>query len=166
MKISILVGVAAATVGLAAPLEANGTEKHDLQARSFIPVSEVKCTGYNLDVRDVEVAKFKMMRWDLHGNKVWERGFHSEWYGSTCWYICNCKNTWRDGTPIKELDEAQRLIVEKCGEGHSGYVWSQPWNKGYNIASSEAVGKAKVKEICPYGCLWLWFPGPTLQSGD
>ncbi|KAI1346438.1 hypothetical protein F5Y01DRAFT_321712 [Xylaria sp. FL0043] len=135
-----------------------------------IPVHMMRCMGHNMTSRrqDWLYAKENLTAWSLiKDNYVSQRTYYGETWPcpnnlGVTWYICNCKSFHADKVPRWELDEVQRLLAEKCGPWQSGWVWSQRWQKGYNVVPSEWYLPRhdsmwyKVKgpqRLCPHNCI-------------
>jgi hypothetical protein len=100
-----------------------------------------------------------------HWGGFCEGGFFT--FGGVKFYICNCKWGKQDHAPREELEEARRLIRDKCGEGASGWVFSRLWDKGYNIAPcDETIGRDGT-ELCPEWCNmpFCWGNDPETECG-
>ncbi|KAI1866229.1 uncharacterized protein JN550_007617 [Neoarthrinium moseri] len=126
----------------------------DVKTRHIIPVTDVGCGGDVLDPSDTAEAKKKMIRWDRAGNKVDQKNWHPEYFNGTVWYLCNCKLFWRDGAPEEELNQVEQILSETCGPAHTGWVWSKPWQKAYNVASVKTISGKKPPHLCPRHCMW------------
>ncbi|KAI0802168.1 hypothetical protein GGR55DRAFT_667218 [Xylaria sp. FL0064] len=134
-----------------------------------IPVKMMKCMGHNMTSRrqDWLYAKENLTTWSLKkGNYVSQRTYYAETWPcpnilGVTWYICNCKSFHADKVPQWELDEVQRLLGEKCGPWQSGWVWSQRWQKGYNVVPSEWYiprnlyyeDRHRGQRLCPHNCV-------------
>ncbi|KAI1504567.1 hypothetical protein F5X99DRAFT_371394 [Biscogniauxia marginata] len=131
----------------------SGRKRHGV-----IPVDKIGCTNYTLDGEETKQAKDNLLVWGKK-HKVKESTLHMETVGNSSWWICNCKLSWRDGVPKKELDDVVHILEENCGRNQSGWVWSHKWKKGYNIGSTESLVGKYDKELCPPVCIGLWGTG-------
>lgn len=140
-----------------------------LPAHGTIPVTQVNCTGYQLDECAVEAAKDRAVDWGAmyvvprRGLKYWEDG------GRTAgWWICNCKLARGDPVVREELDECLAILADRCGGPYrSGWVWSDEWQKSFNLAPAWERGHGGEQEegaddappaamppgACPPGCV-------------
>ncbi|KAK9418893.1 hypothetical protein SUNI508_07665 [Seiridium unicorne] len=156
MKLSSLFTLAAGVSGMRIPQARGGIEQKDIiRIESTLPVSEVGCHGNPISVTDAAAAKQKLVKWSDEGNRVEPHNMHGAFYTTAVWYTCNCKFFHSDAVPQEELDEAERLIEEKCGRGASGWVWSQDWDKTWTLQQWVAVIGKAARDVCPPHCVYF-----------
>ncbi|OTB03786.1 hypothetical protein M426DRAFT_12288 [Hypoxylon sp. CI-4A] len=132
----------------------------------MIPVTQIYCTGHDMEARDVNRARRKVARWAKHHPLVTKR-VKMGLVNDTIWYVCNCK--WWTVEYLKwyELVQAQNLIYGTCGEHRSGGLWSDPWQKMYHIEPYHTTfNMSHVYDLCPHRCVvsleeWGELPRPN-----
>ncbi len=154
MRPSYLQGIAALMAASGTAVARNLTAARPRATGDIIPYTEIRCTGTELDKEAITEAKEYAVRWGRHSvvpqrSVVW----WNDHANTVSVWICNCKHVHNDPVRRDELDEAQDLIYAECGMYQSGWVWSKPWDKGFNFEPmSERAGKRRG-EICPPNCL-------------
>lgn len=126
-----------------------------------IPVSMWGCMDKVLNGSDVKEAIETAVAWGRH----WRIGSREvEWWeaGYVTWWICNCKIFYGDPVVSEEFWDVLDILEEECGERYtSGWVWSNRWNKGFNLATindRRSVDDHDHDELCPDGCLSVVLP--------
>ncbi|KAK7757363.1 hypothetical protein SLS62_000375 [Diatrype stigma] len=164
--IAVLLAAAGAMAG---PLrnkhkEHRGLKAHQasetLLSNGTIPATKFDCTGYQLDECAVEEAKEKAIVWGetyvvaRRGMSYWE----DEQRTAGIW-MCNCKLSHGDHVVREELEEYLEILAQQCGGDYrSGWVWSDKWNKSFNLGPAWERKKGKdvlepIPMACPLGCL-------------
>ncbi|XXG94220.1 hypothetical protein Hte_000473 [Hypoxylon texense] len=119
----------------------------------IIPVTDVTCSGTQLDPDDFVEVRNKMIEWGLQ-YKLSSRCMKFLTVGESTYFVCNCKWFHWDPLPREEIMEVERLLYDKCGPWQSGIVFSKKWKKAYEIQPKALWDTALKKEwpaqhVCP-----------------
>ncbi|KAI0142271.1 hypothetical protein F4776DRAFT_500318 [Hypoxylon sp. NC0597] len=119
-----------------------------------IPVSHSACTGWALRTTDLTDAIRNLINWSNRGNRLLGKSVHYEIAGGTGAYACNCKLTYEDELPERELAEFYERLTLWCGHGRSGWIFSKKWEKGFAVdAMFAVVTKRPARGLCPPFCV-------------
>ncbi|KAI1198344.1 hypothetical protein F5X97DRAFT_323495 [Nemania serpens] len=111
-----------------------------LEARK-IPVAEVTCLGEQLSPANSQAAKEAMIVWADSHWIIDPRNHHAQVSlprnatDAVAWIVCNLKDNHWDPVPEDELNEAERIIKNYCGENQSGRLYSRKWRKEWIITT-------------------------------
>ncbi|KAI2624539.1 hypothetical protein GGS26DRAFT_202626 [Hypomontagnella submonticulosa] len=137
-------------------IEANvyNNSRSDAEKGWVIPVSHAACTNWDLSTSEIRITVQMTIDWSNGGGKVVPRNFHKEIHGVAALYLCNCKWDWFDRAPRSEMAEFYERLVDMCGNGQSGWIFSKKWEKGYAVATKNYVLLPPTREnLCPPRCL-------------
>ncbi|KAI0882614.1 uncharacterized protein GGS22DRAFT_169884 [Annulohypoxylon maeteangense] len=118
-----------------------------------IPVSHAWCATW--DIKDVNVRGSiqRTIRWNNRGNKVHRKYVHWELDGQVGTYVCDCKWEYRDKATSWEMWEFYERMIEWCGEGRAGWIFSKKWEKGYAVTTRDRIMYTRPrKSLCPKFC--------------
>ncbi|KAI0385476.1 hypothetical protein F5Y04DRAFT_186351 [Hypomontagnella monticulosa] len=135
--------------------EANAYNDSDSDEKKgwVIPVSHQACTNWDLSVSEIRTVFQMTIDWSRGGGKVQPRTYHKEVFGISSLYLCNCKWDYWDRAPENEMNEFYERLVDMCGEGQSGWIFSKAWDKGYAVATKNYVLLWPTrKNLCPPRC--------------
>ncbi|KAI1101802.1 hypothetical protein F4804DRAFT_334932 [Jackrogersella minutella] len=123
------------------------------EADWIIPVSHAACTEWTLGGPEIRAAIEDVVVWNNQGHTVPSKYVHWELEGWVGTYICNCKLRYRDHAPGSEMWEFYARLVKWCGVGHSGWIFSKKWEKGWAVTARDyVVTKNPKKGLCPPYC--------------
>ncbi|KAI1206205.1 uncharacterized protein F4807DRAFT_463969 [Annulohypoxylon truncatum] len=133
----------------------NSIEVSEMPNRSdwVIPVSHSWCSSW--DIKDVNARGSiqEIIMWNNRGNKVKSKSVHWELDGMVGAYVCDCKWGYFDKATAWEMWEFYERMIEWCGEGHAGWIFSKKWEKGYAISTRDKILYTKPKKtLCPKFC--------------
>lgn len=83
-------------------------------------------------------------------------GVHMQTAGTAVAFVCQCHGCHPATFPESEIREFYTIIVdEDCGPGRGGWVWSRQWNKGWAVASTNALMGPDdgPRSLCPWRCM-------------
>ncbi|KAI4865143.1 hypothetical protein F4820DRAFT_309234 [Hypoxylon rubiginosum] len=128
--------------------------------QGIIPVTDVTCSGRQLDPDDFVEVRDQMAEWG-RTNILPGRCMKYLIVGDVIYFICNCKEWHSDPIPLAELMEVERLLYDKCGPWQSGLVFSKKWDKAFEIQPKSLWETALKKEwpaqhVCPPSCVNCW----------
>ncbi|KAL7629103.1 hypothetical protein AAE478_000622 [Parahypoxylon ruwenzoriense] len=124
-----------------------------------VPASLVNCTGYTLDGESIQRTLDDFIEWGKRF-KLQPKGFRMVIANDVVSYVCNCKWWHKDPIPEAEILHVQRIIEDECGRNRSGWVWSQQWDKMYEIEPLEWTEKLEADPwqeytaFCPPCCAY------------
>ncbi|RYP69976.1 hypothetical protein DL771_005767 [Monosporascus sp. 5C6A] len=121
MRLSLLPS-AAALLLWAAGGSSNTTNGNLEYPYHILEPAEIQCTGAALNATEVEIAKWKAIKWGMD-NQVKPRTVGIWTYGNAAWWICNCKPK-SDPVVEEELVDFQARLAEECGPNQSGWLVS------------------------------------------
>ncbi|KAI1381587.1 hypothetical protein F4677DRAFT_440802 [Hypoxylon crocopeplum] len=128
----------------------------NLDTQYLIPVSHSACTHMELDPEEIRASIHVLIDWsasDPGRHKVKPKSQAVATIGGAGAYLCNCKFWWYDAAPADEMWEFYVRLARMCGDGQSGWLFSEKWDKGYAVASSQYIDDMKPPEnLCPPYC--------------
>ncbi|KAI1115644.1 hypothetical protein F5Y14DRAFT_110598 [Nemania sp. NC0429] len=113
--------------------------------RKKIPVSEVECFDQQLSPSETEEAKEDLVQWTSRNKGVPPRSQRKGVSTSristdaVVWIVCNLKTIQRKHISLRELNEVEGILNEKCagGQNQAGMVYSKKWRKEYIVATRQ-----------------------------
>ncbi|KAI1460983.1 hypothetical protein F4805DRAFT_416200 [Annulohypoxylon moriforme] len=118
-----------------------------------IPVSHAMCQQWDLKDVNARGAVEQIVLWNNRGGKVGHKYVHWEVDGMYAIFVCDCKWQYRDKAPAWEMWEFYERLIEWCGEGRGGWIFSKKWEKGYALSTRDkVVFKEPKKALCPSFC--------------
>ncbi|KAI0900701.1 hypothetical protein F4806DRAFT_165513 [Annulohypoxylon nitens] len=133
----------------------NSIEITEMPDRSewVIPVSHAFCSGFDLKDVNVRGSLEQIVLWGQRGNKIGTKWLHWEIDEMVGAFVCDCKWNYSDEVPASEIWEFYERLIEWCGEGRAGWIFSKKWEKGWAVATRDKIQyKSPKKLLCPWYC--------------